>query len=68
MQVITISKKELKDDLVIIPRKHYKELLRSQPEKLDLHLKQSLKEIHEGKAVGPFKEVSDLMNALQSKK
>ncbi len=67
MQVISISRKGLNDDLVIIPRKHYEQLLRSQSGKIDSHIRQSLKEIHEGKAIGPFEEVSDLMNALRSK-
>jgi len=68
MQIITISKREFKDDLVIVPRKHYEELLRSRSEKLDPHIRQSLKEIQEGKAIGPFQESRTLMHALRSDK
>ncbi len=88
MTTITIPKNLIKnDDLVILPRKFYESLLRSQNipivvkrsasfkikkgqekfyNKLDKDLTQALREAKQGKTVGPFDNVKDLMKSLNS--
>lgn len=77
MPAITIPKNFIKkDDLVIIPRKEYEELLRAAAEKkkrahatqLDKDLDESIAEYRAGKYFGPFDNARDLMKSLKSKK
>lgn len=76
MAVITIPKKlTQKGELVVIPRKEYEDYLRfringkTRPsKKLDRSLKKSLAELRQGKAVGPFGNVKDLMKSLRASK
>lgn len=69
---ITISKKLIKnDDLVIIPRKQYEELLRSAKKKtsqLDEDLDEAVKEYKAGKFLGPFKTVKSGFKFLESRR
>lgn len=69
MSPITISKKLIKnDDLVIIPRKEYDALIRvvrKQIQPLDKELAKALEEVEEGKTIGPFSNVKDLLKSLE---
>ena len=68
METITIPKKfSQRGDLVVIPKEEYKSLLRlrrSRVLKLDRDLMKSLKEVAEGKLIGPFTSVSALKKSL----
>jgi len=50
-------------DFVILPRKKYELLLRSE---LDRDLARAIREVREGKVIGPFDNVKDLMKSLNS--
>jgi hypothetical protein len=71
MKPLMISKQQHEgDDLVILPRKKYEELLRraikqEEPE-LDSDIKQALEEIKKGRLSGPLETVDDLMKSLQA--
>lgn len=76
MATLTIPKKlAAKGDLVVLPRKEYESLVRkaktqyakARPgKKLPAWLRASLKEDADGKAVGPFHSVDELMEDLRS--
>ncbi len=71
MTTITIPKKIRKEEeLIAIPRKEYEELLqikrRKSFSKLDKDLQEALEEIKAGKVSGPFNNVKDLMDSLES--
>lgn len=76
MAVITIPKKLTREgELVVMPRREYEEYLRfringkKRPSKrLDRSLRKSLEELRQGKAVGPFNNVKDLMGSLRASK
>jgi len=70
MTTITIPKKVIKnDDLVIIPRKRYEALLRIYRKKsytqLDRELDEAIKEIRQGKIVGPFRSVKEFKASFE---
>jgi len=70
MQTITIPKQLLKrGDLVVIPKVEYENLMRTRKEKaknpsLDKELLRALKEVKQGKLIGPFTSVSELRKSL----
>ena len=76
MATLTIPKTfAAKDDIVVLPRKEYETLVRSAKanigkakptKKLPSWLRASLKEDADGKAVGPFHSVDELMKDLRS--
>jgi hypothetical protein len=51
-------------DFVIVPRKEYEVLLRS---RLDEDLARAMLEVRQGKVIGPFDNVKDLMKSLNSR-
>ncbi|MEK7117584.1 MAG: hypothetical protein AAB861_02305 [Patescibacteria group bacterium] len=68
MATITINKSVTKgEELVIIPRKEYEELVSAKNNKngLDKELLAALKEIKQGKLVGPFNSVKELKKTLE---
>ena len=71
MTTITIPKRITKgEELVIIPRKDYEQLfdIRKKIKKMrfiDKDLKKSLKQAKEGKTVGPFYKIDDLVKSLE---
>ena len=71
MNTLTIPKNLIQnDDLVVLPRKFYESLLRSNSNsisssKLDKDLVESIKEYKMGKTFGPFKTVSALRKSLE---
>ena len=69
MAAITIPKKLIKnDDLVVIPRKEYEKLLsvsRKPLSQLDRDLEEAIQEVKEGKTIGPFRSVKELKRALE---
>lgn len=74
-QISTIPRNiATKGELVVLPRKEYKELLRSakiqkhDAIKIDPDLVKSLQELHEGKTVGPFRNAKSLMRSLRTSK
>lgn len=73
-QIATIPKSVAgQRELVVLPRKEYNELLRTSREaavknELDRELAISLEEIRQGKGVGPFDTVDDLMRSLTGRK
>lgn len=90
MNTLTIPKSLINnDDLVVLPRRDYEALLRTQNnpitikrsasfkikkeqekfyEKLDKDLTEAIREVRQGKVVGPFNNVKDLMKSLNSRK
>lgn len=67
--VITLPKSIIKKgELVIMPRSEYEELLRTSRRQIELDrdLEQSLKEVKQGKVIGPFDKADDLMKSLSS--
>ena len=75
MQVATIPKnllQKIKDDFVIIPRREYDNLLlvfkkAGHYKQLDEDLNKAIKEVKQGKAIGPFSTAKDLMSSLKAK-
>ncbi len=68
MLIATIKKSITKgEELVIIPRREYEELMFSRKEKnsLDKELLEALKEIKQGKLIGPFSSVGALKKSLE---
>jgi len=70
MSVITIPKKVTRGgDLVLMPRKDYERMVHALQRKsvahLDHDLIQALKEIRQGKGVGPFSSVAELKKSLE---
>ncbi len=76
MNTIIIPKKMAsRDDLVIIPRKKYKEFLRllKKPKgksytRLDVDLDEAIAEYKAGKSYGPFDNARDLIKSLKTKR
>lgn len=73
MATITIPKElTKKGELVIIPRKEYEAILRILKKKtrtkLDKDLMEALREVKQGKLIGPFENVKGLIKSLNSKK
>ena len=72
-QVITIPQKiAAKGDLVLVPKKEYDALIRiregtAEKRALDAELEIALEEVRQGKTIGPFSNVRDLMKALRKK-
>lgn len=67
--VITLPKNLIeKGELVLLPRAEYEELLRvsKMQTELDRGLEESLREVREGKVVGPFDNTKGLMKSLSS--
>lgn len=60
----TITKGE---ELVIMPRREYEELVVAQKDKNDLNkeLLAALKEVKQGKIVGPFSSIKELRKSLE---
>lgn len=59
-----------KEDLVLIPRRQYESLLRTakakgRAKKLPAGLRQALREVEEGKLIGPFRTVKEFMTDLK---
>lgn len=68
MPVITIKKSLTKgEDLVVLPRKEYEYLVSAKTGKniLDKELLKALKEVKQGKIVGPFSSVKELQKSLE---
>lgn len=68
MSVATIKKSITKgEELVIISRKEYEELVFSRKEKngLDKGLLEALREVKQGKLIGPFTSVKELRKSLE---
>ncbi len=68
MAVATIDKTITKgEELVVLPRREYEELVVAQKEKgdLDKELLAALKEVKQGKIVGPFSTVRELRKSLE---
>jgi len=62
-----------KGTLVLIPKKEYESLLRLRHERsaereLERELAVSLEEVRQGKVIGPFDNVEDLMKSLRGPK
>ena len=72
-QVITIPRSiTQKGELVVIPRKEYERFLRfkvnggaQRSKKSDPHIRKSLQELRQGRAIGPFKNAQDLLKSLR---
>lgn len=68
MVVVTINKSVTKgEELVIIPRKEYEELTFAKKTKnnLDKELLAALKEVKQGKIIGPFSSIKELKKSLE---
>ena len=68
MPVTTIKKSITKgEELVVLPRKEYDNLVSSKTEKsnLDKELLKALKEVRLGKIIGPFNSVKKLQESLE---
>ena len=69
MTTITIPKKLIKDDLVIISRKEYEKVLRLAKKRgnteFDQELDKIIKEVRRGKIIGSFDSVKSLKNSLE---
>ena len=68
MPIATIKKSITKgEELVIIPRREYEELKfhKKGNNNLDKELSEALKEIKQGKLIGPFSSVKELKKSLE---
>ncbi len=68
MTTITIPKKLIKDDLIIISRKEYEQILhlaRKKYPQLDRDLDKAIEEVRQGKVVGPFGSIKSLRISLE---
>ena len=68
MTTIIIPKKLIREkELVIIPRREYEVLLRivKKYTQLDKDLNEALKEVRQGKTIGPFYSVKELKESLE---
>jgi len=70
MATITIPKKLTKgEELIIIPRKEYEKILRIARKRgyseFEQELDKRIKEVREGKTIGPFISVKSLKNSLE---
>jgi hypothetical protein len=69
MATITIPKNLIKEDLVIIPRREWDRVLRIARKEgyseFDQNLNKIIKEVKEGKVIGPFSSVKSLKNSLE---
>ncbi len=68
MSVATIKKSITKgEELVVMPRREYEELIFANKEKndLDKELLAALKEVRQGKTVGPFTSATELKKSLE---
>ncbi|MEK7564752.1 MAG: hypothetical protein AAB394_02195 [Patescibacteria group bacterium] len=68
MTVVIINKSVTKgEELVIIPRKEYEEFVFAKNKKNDLDKKLlvALKEIKQGKIIGPFSSIKELKKSLE---
>ncbi|MEK7609468.1 MAG: hypothetical protein AAB476_03250 [Patescibacteria group bacterium] len=68
MPIATIKKSITKgEELVIIPRREYEELKfhKKENNNLDKELSEALKEIKQGKLIGPFGSVKELKKSLE---
>lgn len=69
MTTITIPKRIIKDDLVIIPRKDYEKLLVAlrRYTRLDKDLSKALEQAKKGRTIGPFSSIKELRASLEEK-
>ena len=68
MNIITIPKKLVKEDLIIISRKEYEQilgLLKKKYIKFDRDLDKMIEEVRQGKTIGPFSSVKLLRISLE---
>lgn len=69
MTPITIPKKLIRGgDLIVIPRKKYEELVRSSKKQapvLDAGLQKALRDVREGKLLGPFRSFRTFKHSLE---
>ncbi len=68
MNTITIPKKLIKEKgLILIPRKEYEILLRAVKKyaQLDKNLDEAIKEVRQGKTIGPFRSVNEIKASLE---
>lgn len=68
MNTITIPKKLIKDDLIIVSRKEYERILhlvRKKYPQLDKDLDKAIEEVRQGKVIGPFSSVKSLRVSLE---
>lgn len=68
MPIATIKKSITKgEELVIIPRREYEELklYKKENDNLDKEFSEALKEIKQGKLIGPFSSVKELKKSLE---
>lgn len=68
MSSVTIPKKITKgEELVVIPRREYEELLKSPKEKkVDRGLEKALEDVRKGRVIGPFTNAKELIRSLES--
>ena len=73
MATITIPKKITNGkELIVVPKKDWEKLWKIAKRKvygagLEKGLKDALREVKEGKVIGPFSKVEDLMKSLEKK-
>ena len=67
MGTVTIPKKMTGgEELIILPRREYEELLKFPEEKkTDPELEKALEDVRQGKVIGPFTNSSDLVDSLE---
>lgn len=67
MKTITISRKRLTGDLVILARRDYEHLLTLADARIELEkgLNEALHEVKMGKIIGPFSTSAELMSSLE---
>jgi len=68
MSTVTIPKKITKgEELIILPRKEYEELLKfpSEKKEVDHELEKALEDVKQGRVVGSFTDSKDLIDSLE---
>lgn len=69
MTTITIPKKLIKDDLIIISRKEYERVLslaRKKYPQFDRDLDRAIEGVRQGKIIGPFNSIKSLRSSLEN--
>ena len=67
MSTVTVPKKITGgEELIILPRREYEELLKFPEEKkTDLELEKALEDVRQGRVIGPFTNSKDLIDSLE---
>lgn len=68
MSAVTIPRNITKgEELIVLPRREYEELLEFPKEKeIDSDLEKALEDVKKGRVVGPFTNTEDLIQSLES--